>query len=76
MFVPKNRYDSDRAVYIRFGIIGIAVGFLLSQYFPIWGGILTLGEPFSPARLRLAVGHMIVFGLLGILGAYLKTKDR
>lgn len=75
MIVPKKACDSDRAIYIRFGIIGVVLGFFLSQYFPVWGGILALGEPFSPARIRLAAGHMIVFGLLGLGSAYLRTKD-
>lgn len=59
-------------------IIGVPIGYYVSQYMPLWGGFLTLGTPFSPARLRLAPGHMVafafVFGCVGYVIAHQMAK--
>jgi hypothetical protein len=67
---------------IRFGMIGALIGclglaffgLLLSQYWPVFGGILERGpaKPWSPARVSLIPIHLLVFGVLGmILGGVL-----
>lgn len=46
------------------------IGFLLSQYAPVFGGILMMGDAWSPTRMALIPGHLLLFGLIGInLGA-------
>ena len=68
------------------GIIGAILGFLLSQYTPLWGYNLVIlessfgsivrisGKPFSAERLSLAPSHIFVFFLLGLLIAYLHHR--
>ena len=50
------------------------LGFLSSQYLPIWGGFAALGMPFSPARLSLAPSHIILFSLVGVAVGYAYSK--
>lgn len=63
---------------ITFGLIaGVSlafVGVLLSQYWPVFGGLLdkALAKPWSPARVSLIPIHVFAFSLSGVaLGAAL-----
>lgn len=53
-------------------VVGGGIGFGLSQFWPFYGGFLVaLAEPFSPARLQVAFGHvLIVGGLGGLVGGF------
>src|SRR5262249_12682702 len=62
---------------VRAGLLGAAVGVgvggflavVLSQYWPVFGGLLerSLAEPWSPARRGLIPVHVFVFALVGIV---------
>ena len=50
-------------------VIGAELGFLAAQLFPLWGGWLMMGEPYSPHRYQLVPGHVAVFAaLFGVVG--------
>jgi hypothetical protein len=63
------------------GFLFACLGFLLSQYYPVFGGILekAVGEPWSPARKSLIPIHLFVFGLIGLLiggaDSFLRWKE-
>ena len=50
-------------------ILGVLIGFFAAQYFALWGGLDSLGQPYSPARMALVPGHVaffaVVFGAAG-----------
>lgn len=48
------------------GLFGALIGLIASQYFPLYGGIMTLGQPFSRTRMTLMSGHVFLFLTLGI----------
>jgi predicted RNA-binding Zn-ribbon protein involved in translation (DUF1610 family) len=49
--------------------IASALGLVLSQYFPVFGGVLERGlaVPWSPARMSLIPVHILAFSLLGLV---------
>jgi hypothetical protein len=51
------------------GLGSVCLGLFLSQYWPVFGGVLERGlaEPWSPARISLIPVHLLVFGLIGIV---------
>lgn len=46
-------------------VVGTVLGLVASQYFPVFGGIETLGAPWSQARKGLIGVHVISFGAVG-----------
>lgn len=50
-------------------VVMIFPAVFLSQYFPVFGGILekALAEPWSPARLSLIPVHLFGFGFVGLI---------
>lgn len=70
----------DAKLRVVFGlIVGAALGVPVSQYAPIFGGIGTMGQPWSPARQSLLGVHVLTFavvgGGLGYLVTWLKSKQ-
>ncbi|MCF6366595.1 MAG: hypothetical protein L3J35_10380 [Bacteroidales bacterium] len=58
----KKNITVSLVVSIIFGIIG----FFLSQYYPVFGSFIEkLGQPFSPARKGLILGHVISAVIIG-----------
>lgn len=50
-------------------VAGSILGYYAGQHFPFWGGLNTLGEPYSPARDVLGRNHALAFGVIGGLAA-------
>ena len=50
-------------------IPSVLLGFYLSQYSPVFGGLLekSVAVPFSPARQSLIAVHVLVFGAVGFV---------
>ena len=46
-------------------IICAVVGVFVSQHSPVFGGIMAIGAPWSPARQTLIGSHVLAFGALG-----------
>lgn len=70
----------DAKLRVVFGlVVGAALGVPVSQYAPIFGGIGTMGQPWSPARQSLLGVHVLAFavvgGGLGYLVTWLKSKQ-
>jgi hypothetical protein len=64
----------DAKLRVVFGlVVGGAVGVPVSQYAPIFGGIATMGQPWSPARQSLLGVHVLAFAIIGGGGGYLVT---
>lgn len=68
---PAKRYArTAMMVGALGGVAGVPLGAVLSQFMPLYGGFLTLGQPFSPARMQLLLGHCVLVGVLGaVFGA-------
>lgn len=52
------------------------IGLLVSQYAPIFGGIATIGQPWSPARQSLIGTHVFAFSALGAVMGYFILRLR
>lgn len=64
----------DAKLRVVFGlVVGAALGVPVSQYAPIFGGIATMGQPWSPARQSLLGVHVLAFALVGSGAGYLVT---
>lgn len=55
---------------------GGVFGYFAAHYFALWGGLMLLGDPHSPARDKLVPGHAflfaVVFGVCGfVIGRWL-----
>ena len=52
------------------GAGGCGLGYLMSQYMPVFGDFLSIhmGQPFSPARRAYIPIHVLVGGCLGCTG--------
>lgn len=48
-------------------ILSTSIGSYISQYYPLFGDLAQIGQPFSPARLNVAPLHIILFSLLGLV---------
>ncbi|MCA9240119.1 MAG: hypothetical protein KDA37_07970 [Planctomycetales bacterium] len=49
-------------------VVGGIVGYFAAHFFPFWGGLALLGEPYSDARYALVPGHVLLCSLL--LGSF------
>ena len=59
----------------QFGLLGVLLGLLLSQYHPLWGDARQRrAEPWTPVRKTLGGSHVLLFGLAGLAVGALVIK--
>jgi len=72
-----NKETNKLISVVLLGLLGAILGYTASQFYPLWGGILALGQPFSPARQSLIPGHVVAFAFVGIaLGLYVNKTNK
>lgn len=47
-------------------VLGCFIGYISAEYFPLWGSLAGMAEPFSPARNSLVPGHMLAGALASV----------
>ena len=72
----RPKPNSNKKLILVSGACGLAgailmatLGLFLSQYWPVFGGVLEkgFGQPWSPARTSLIPIHIFVFSLTGLI---------
>lgn len=68
-----------KLLLVALALGGAILGLISSQYFPAWGTIEKLGEPWSEARQSLIFGHVVAFAVLGaaigVVSLWLKMQE-
>lgn len=63
--VPKGSVMNEKVLVVLLIVVGALFGVVASQYFPMFGGIEKLGEPWSPARQSLIGEHVLALAVVG-----------
>ena len=69
---PKLNKATAVANCIVYGLFGALIGFLLANYYPLWGNqfINAIAQPFSKARMQLVPGHIALCGIVLVVVGY------
>lgn len=74
---PSIAINLFERFFKRLFIVGLCagVGYILGQFYPLWGELAQFAEPFSPVRNASATRHSIIAGILGTFIAWRTIRE-